>query len=99
MDSDQFAVQAGFDFETKSAFIVGLMYSPTFNDGRIDDLGAGALGGITDIETESHFGTIYIARPINEYFFAGVTFTAGSANIKSELQQSWFSSSHCRSNY
>ncbi|MEM6885926.1 MAG: hypothetical protein AAF571_12940 [Verrucomicrobiota bacterium] len=90
IDSDQVAVQAGFDFETKSEFIVGLMYSPTINNGRIEDLGAGAAGGITDVETESHFGTIYIARPINEHFFAGATFSAGTTHTQTELQQSGF---------
>jgi hypothetical protein len=85
----QYTVQAGIDFETKSDFIVGLMYSPSIYDGRIDDVGAGpVLGGFTKVETESHFGTIYIARPINEFFFAGATFSAGTTQTNSELQQS-----------
>jgi len=90
VQSYQYAVQAGFDFETKYNFISGLMYSPTSNKGRIDDLGAGGLGGITDVETESHFGTFYIARPITEHFFAGATFTAGTTHTQTELQQSGF---------
>ncbi len=86
----QYTVQAGIDFETKSDFIVGLMYSPSIYDARIDDLGAGALGGLTDLETESHFGTLYVARPINEHFFAGATFTFGKTTTRTELQQSGF---------
>lgn len=85
----QYTVQAGLDFETKGDVIIGLMYSPSLYDGRIDDL-PGAGFGITDIERESHFGTLYVARAINDYFFAGATLTGGVTDSTTELQQSPF---------